>query len=99
MQTKHTNAGGDIPLPNPYYTPESSKLSKAIGHDDLTDIIIWLQRDNDALNSCMHIARKMQADDEIQQALQELRAAEQRVTHLTATILADAFQARNQGEE
>ena len=57
-------------------------------YDELTDIILCLQRNNDALNASLQMARWMTSDEELQRALHDLRNAERRITYFTAEVVA-----------
>jgi hypothetical protein len=61
----------------------------ASDYDQISEIIVSLQRDNEALNSSLEVVRRVGKSKQLQQALHDLRAAERRVTEVTATLLAD----------
>ena len=59
-----------------------------ITYDGLSDAIIWLQRDNDALNTSLRTAKRMAKHPGLQRALRDLCDAERRLTEFTAEIIA-----------
>jgi hypothetical protein len=62
-----------------------------IGYNEVTNIVLSLERDNEALNSSAQMVRCMERNEDLQHALRELRAAERRVTCFTAEILASVL--------
>lgn len=77
----HTVNGKRHPRHNTLSQPE------CVGYDDLSDLSVALQRVNEALNSSLRIVRQMETHQQLQQALQDLRVAVQRIIYLTAVIL------------